>query len=556
MGATLRKLLSACLVGILVGVFSVAGAAVAAPVLDVREVRAATAEPVTAIDVEAYGDNDIVSVKATVRPYRSEEVLALLDMFQFVSGTARDGVWRSTNQVDLTGRNVDVIVHLKDSTGYWRNVYRGGAILNGLRPAFAEFSISPTQVDADHDDVTYRGRIVIRRDDGTEYGPTGVPIYIRVIRDGGTQLSTSTTTGEDGWFSGVFQFRWSGSVVAGVPTTFTYVGVAADPVALRGRTIPTRISIGVTPLPSPYYRVGDPVTVAGKLEGQNWSDEWYGLSDLTVRIYHYNSDTRIETLVTTTVTGADGSYSASVRVPAPGQWRAAYDPWYTDPYPFRYAYTNKVSGYLGARYRTQVTGFNVSPEPVAKGGTVTAKGKVLRTLADGSTVPATDGWADLYFSTDKTVWTHVAQKVIGSTGTFSIPATATRDGYWRVVYEGGTSNLDAVSALDYVDTRYKTAISGFNAGPEPVRYGGTVTVSGKLSGYTTSWAPLGGRTVYVYFVPKGSTTATYMGTDSTDSSGVFKRSFTAKRDGYWYAKYKGSSAYVPVTTFRDFVDVV
>jgi len=403
--------------------------------------------------------------------------------------------------------------------------------------------------------VTYRGRIVIRRDDGTEYGPEGVDITIGIRYSNTWTGFVLTTTGADGWINGTFRSRRSASVVASVGTTPTYVGVSSDPVSLTGRTIPTRISVGVAPLPSPSYVVGDPVTVSGRLEGQNWSDEWYGLAGLSVRIYHYNSETRIQTLVTTTATGPDGSYSAAVRVPAPGQWRVAYEPWRTDSYPFRHAEVNKVSDYLDARYRTQVAGFNVSPEPVAKGGTVTARGTVLRTLANGTTTPATDGWVDLAFSTDKSIWTHVAQRAVGSTGAFSIPATATKDGYWRVRYIGGTYNLSTTSASDYVDTRYKTTISSFNASPEPVRYGDPVTVSGKLSGYTTSWAALSGRTVYVYFVPKGSTTATYLGSDSTNSSGVFKRSFTAKRDGYWYARYKGSSTYVPVTTFRDYVEV-
>jgi hypothetical protein len=548
-GATLRKWLSACVVGVLVGVFGVAGAAVAVPVLNVREVRAATADPVTAIDVEAYGDNDIVSVKATVRLYQSVEVLALLDAFELASGTARDGVWRSTGQVDLTDRNVQVTVHLTDASGYSKDVY-GGAILNGLRPVFAEFGVTPDHVDVDHDDVTYRGRVVIRRDDGTEYGLEGLRVSVAVQSSSVTVVYT-VTTGADGWFTGTFVSRVSVSVVARTWTTVTYVSVATEPVAVTGRLVPTRISIGVAPAPSPYYVVGEMVTVAGKLEGQNWSDEWYNLSGLTVRIYHHNSETGIVRLVTSATTGTDGTYSASVRVPGPGSWRVVYG--LTSPY--GWAYTEKSTDFLDARYRIELTGFNVSPEPVAKGGTVTARGTVLRTLANGTTTPATDGWVDLAFSTDKSIWTHVAQRAVGSTGAFSIPATATRDGYWRVAYHGGTNNLSGMTASDYVDTRYKTAISSFNAGPEPVRYGDTVTVSGKLSGYTTSWAPLGGRTVYVYFVPKGSTTATYLGTDGTDSSGVFRRSFTAKRDGYWYARYKGSATYLPVTTFRDYVDV-
>jgi hypothetical protein len=543
-------LLSACVVGVLVGAFGVAGAAAAVPVLDVREVRAATTDPVTAIDVEAFGDNDIVSVKATIRPYQSQEVHALLDAFQLASGTARDGVWRSTGQVDLTGRNFDVIVHLKDSTGHWRNVLRSGVILNGLRPVFAEFGVTPDHVDADHDNVTYRGRVVIRRDDGTEYGVEGLWGSVTVAGDN-MWVVYNITTGADGWFSGTFRSYRSVSVVARVWTTVTYVGVSTDSVPVTGRPVPTRVSIDVAPPPSPYHVVGDIVTVSGKLEGQNWSDEWYALSGHAVWIYHRDSETGTEHPMTSAVTGTDGSYSVSVRVPAPGTWGVSYG--YTPP--TRYAFTEKVTDFRDARYRTQVAGFNVSPEPVAKGGTVTARGTVLRTLANGTTTPATDGWVDLAFSTDKSIWTHVAQRAVGSTGAFSIPATATKDGYWRVRYTGGTNNLSTTSASDYVDTRYKTTISSFNASPEPVRYGDPVTVSGKLSGYTTSWTPLSGRTVYVYFVPKGSTTATYLGSDSTNSSGVFKRSFTAKRDGYWYARYKGSSTYVPVTTFRDYVEV-
>jgi hypothetical protein len=545
----MRRWLGACVIGVLVSVFGVAGAAVAVPVLDVREVRAATTDPVTAIDVEAYGDNDIVSVKATVRLYQSQEVVALLDAFQFVSGTVRDGVWRSTSQADLTNRNVQVTVHLTDATGYARDVY-GGVILNGLRPTFSEFGVTPDHVDVDHDDVTYRGRVVIRRDDGTEYGLEGLRVSV-AVEASSTTVVYIVTTGADGWFSGTFGTRTSVSVVARTWTTATYVSVSTDPVAVTGRLVPTRISIGVAPAPSPYYVVGEMVTVAGKLEGQNWSDEWYNLSGLTVRIYHHNSETGIGRLVTSATTGTDGTYSASVRVPGPGSWRVVYG--LTSPY--GWAYTEKATDFLDARHSTIFTGFNVSPEPVAKGDTVTAQGKVLRFLSDGTSVPVTDGLADLYFSTDKAIWTHVAQRAIGSTGAFSIRASATRDGYWRVRYTGGTFNLPATSAADYVDTRYKTAISSFNAGPEPVRSGGTVTVSGKLSRYTTSWAPLDGRTVYVYFVPKGSTTATYLGSDGTDTSGVFKRSFTAQRDGYWYARYKGSSTYLPVTTFRDFVDV-
>ena len=100
-----------------------------------------------------------------------------------------------------------------------------------------------------------------------------------------------------------------------------------------------------------------------------------------------------------------------------------------------------------------------------------------------------------------------------------------------------------------------TAISSFNASPEPVVKGKTITVSGTLQRYVAAWGSLGGKTVYIYFRPYQATAWSYMGVATSDRYGRWHKGFTAGRDGTWYAKYKGSDTYLPVTTGGDYVDV-
>ncbi|WP_406383046.1 DUF5707 domain-containing protein [Streptomyces sp. NBC_01618] len=97
-----------------------------------------------------------------------------------------------------------------------------------------------------------------------------------------------------------------------------------------------------------------------------------------------------------------------------------------------------------------------------------------------------------------------------------------------------------------------------NAAPEPVKKGGTITVTGKLSranwedykyhGYT-------GQAVKLQFRKKTSSTYTTIKTIKTNSTGNLKTTVKASVDGYWRYSFAGTSTTPAVTTAGDFVDV-
>ncbi|MEV5198891.1 hypothetical protein [Streptomyces sp. NPDC053720] len=97
-----------------------------------------------------------------------------------------------------------------------------------------------------------------------------------------------------------------------------------------------------------------------------------------------------------------------------------------------------------------------------------------------------------------------------------------------------------------------------NAAPEPVKKGGTITVTGKLSranfddlayhGYAT-------QSVKLQFRKKTSSTYSTVKTIKTSSTGTLKTTVKASVDGYWRYSFAGTASTPAVTTAGDFVDV-
>ncbi|MEE1808572.1 hypothetical protein [Streptomyces sp. BE133] len=97
-----------------------------------------------------------------------------------------------------------------------------------------------------------------------------------------------------------------------------------------------------------------------------------------------------------------------------------------------------------------------------------------------------------------------------------------------------------------------------NAAPEPVKKGGTITVTGKLSranfddlkyhGYAT-------QPVKLQFRKKGSSTYTTVKTIKSSSTGTLKTTVKASVDGYWRYSFAGTSTTPAVSAAGDFVDV-
>ncbi|MCX5124555.1 hypothetical protein [Streptomyces sp. NBC_00347] len=129
-------------------------------------------------------------------------------------------------------------------------------------------------------------------------------------------------------------------------------------------------------------------------------------------------------------------------------------------------------------------------------------------------------------------------------------------GFVRVQY-AGTPDIpgSATPAVRLID-RKATAISGFNAAPEPVKRGQPITVTGKLTEADAGRAPLAGVTVRYYFKATGDHSWTGMGTTKTAADGSFSRKFTASTTGTWNARYLATdTAYLYASSRHDEVVV-
>ncbi|MFJ8227671.1 HtaA domain-containing protein [Streptomyces griseus] len=205
----------------------------------------------------------------------------------------------------------------------------------------------------------------------------------------------------------------------------------------------------------------------------------------------------------------------------------------------------------------RIVSFNASPEPVGKG----SKLKVVGTL---QTVGATDNvWRPLaktpvvieFRAKGGKTWSRATTVSTSGKGIASASVTAVKDGTWRARYAGTADRAAAVSTSDNVDVKLRTAISGFNASPEPVRKGRTITVKGTLRSLDGTWKNTSGQSVTILFKADGSSKWSTLATVRTNGKGVFSKGFTAKKDGTWKAQFKATSSRLGTTGAGDRVDV-
>ncbi|MEW1546037.1 hypothetical protein [Streptomyces tsukubensis] len=104
----------------------------------------------------------------------------------------------------------------------------------------------------------------------------------------------------------------------------------------------------------------------------------------------------------------------------------------------------------------------------------------------------------------------------------------------------------------------KTALT-VNAAPEPVRKGGTVGVSGRLTAADWERGRYTGlqsrKKVQLEFRAAGSGTYRTVGRAYPDRYGKVAFKAKAAADGYWRLRYPGDTTTAPVLTYGDFVDV-
>jgi hypothetical protein len=213
------------------------------------------------------------------------------------------------------------------------------------------------------------------------------------------------------------------------------------------------------------------------------------------------------------------------------------------------------AGTTDVRKTAQFVGANATPEPGRYGDALHVTGRLVSST-DGVTYGLAHEPLVMEFSTDKQTWTTAASGETFSDGTFRLTvAGAKKDGYWRARYPGSAEYMPLLTGTDYVDVKYRTQWYNFNASPEPVKKGATITVKGQLYRFRDVAGPGPNAPVYVYFKRAGTTTYTQVAATQTDSSGWFTKTFTASVDGTWMAVYKETAGYLRAESPGDYVDV-
>lgn len=224
------------------------------------------------------------------------------------------------------------------------------------------------------------------------------------------------------------------------------------------------------------------------------------------------------------VTGADGRFERQVQVTR----SVIHTGGPNDLYPwieFRRVGTDVELFYA--------TGFTDFKGTIDAARNVTFTGAFTRTPA--GVVPVT---IQVQYSADgKANWTTRGTFAMETTDRFQQTLAGETDGYWRLRYAAEGNLLGSVTKPVRL-TRSETAFKTFDAAPEPVRKGRTLTLKGTLQHESPGWSPYAGQTVYFYFRPSGGKDFVYKGRSTTAADGTFVRTFTADRTGTWIARHR------------------
>ncbi|MEU5882663.1 hypothetical protein [Spirillospora sp. NPDC047279] len=164
-------------------------------------------------------------------------------------------------------------------------------------------------------------------------------------------------------------------------------------------------------------------------------------------------------------------------------------------------------------------------------------------------------------------WKWLTSGTTGRDGKVVLRATAWKEGWLRTVFAGDAS-YQAVEDGYGFRTYYQTAITGFNASPEPARVGQWLKLTGRLWRWTSSggWQPVRGKRIFADYRLKGARQWRHAfcanGGALTDSKGWFRLECQTKKDASWRAYYVNShgspdstSTDHPAISGADYVDV-
>jgi hypothetical protein len=310
----------------------------------------------------------------------------------------------------------------------------------------------------------------------------------------------------------------------------------------------------ITPLQSD---IDHPRTYAGRLVYKDADGTEHGLAGATVALREPGTLPSVAPIATTTTDG-EGRFSGSVNYAYTRSLTMTYKP------PSGSDYSYVLSDYVRV-YAIPVASrisVSVAPKPKIVGDVTTVSGLVERVRPDGSWVVLPGQTVRVYYvPSDTQSPTLVTTTTTASDGTYRAPV-AIPALYGRIMvddhtYDDGSGPYKTATAWSAPLTLsyYRTRIVGFDAGPEPVKKGRTLTVGGTLQWYAKTWHPLNGVNVTVYFKRSGSKSLAKMATVTSDRSGRWQKKFKAAKDGTWYAVARAEDPYLPIATSGDYVDV-
>ncbi|MEU6746934.1 hypothetical protein ABZ914_12005 [Spirillospora sp. NPDC046719] len=490
---------------------------------------------VAKISVSVKSASGVTGVQAHAR-YESStaEPYATVDLRR-TQGTDNDGVWEGEIRPDITARAgttvVDTVITTADGASTVRRAWIDDCYVTSIEGLAPE----PAVVDVEHPDVTLTGRLMVRK----SHDRAPEPVQGMTVNANSAQ----TATGPDGSF--VLRTQGGGHVYAYAQGP--YCALSEDsPVTVQQQAteISARMTPGSTVVPYTQMSVDGKVVrhgsaglapAAGVTVALDLSS---GLADWSPLQVKTDTDGTFHAYFTA---ARDVGLSGTVAVEARGG---------------EFLTGSKVSlGTLNIRNTATIDDFVLRGRPLAYGETIVADGTLV---IQPNYTNVTNLPMYLEYSRDgKTGWTIWARQTLPRPKSFYFNTTkpVTQDGYWRFRYPGGPRNTAAVSPVKYIDVKYRTQMYDFNASPEPVKKGKTITVKGLLYRSMDQAGPAPNAPVSIYFQAKGSSKWTQMAVVKTASNGWFSKTFKASQDGTWMASYNGSANYLASDKPTDYVDV-
>jgi hypothetical protein len=493
------------------------------------------------LTVAVSSDSAVTDVSANLTALRGGAAGVPVSGFTLVSGTAQDGVWRSPRLTQLPsyGR-YKVAVSAEDADGDTTSAANAATVDVEQVPVFADRSISPSTLDVEHSHVTLSGRISVYDPITGDTSPVAHTTLSVIAENAFTAV-----TAADGSYAVDVAPRLYGENAASVPVSLSFWlanpdGTSTD-VVVDSKTLPVVVSPSRIRLDHSSVRIkyGAKASASGVVE-YLYGGAWRPAKGVALDMGNYGQAT----------SGVGGRFTITY----------PYEPYDDGTYTVETTFNSYLANpYLTASHtqfkvdvynRTNVcfctSWLDAYSDLHIQGSMSGSNGKVppnhrlyVQQSADGRT-----GWHTLGWFTTK------------SNGTFDLDGyVAVPKGYWRLQSTGSSDYQPGYSNSVHFN-RTATRIAGFNAGPEPVRKGHTVTSTGtlqRLSG--TKWTAFSKQRVYILFQARGKKTWTLLGTVKSDSRGRFTAHYTAKQDGTWVAVYLASGSYVDAESYHDYVDV-